>query len=78
MTRLSVASDVMCSVGYDSSTAVLRVEFRNGSVYEYIDVPRHHYDALLAAPSKGRYFNACLRGTFPYHRLAGWRSAPGA
>jgi hypothetical protein len=66
--RVVVASDMMASVGYDSSTAVLEVEFRSGSVYEYLDVPRGHYDALLAAPSKGRYFNASLRGKFHHRR----------
>lgn len=69
MNRVVVASDMMSSVGYDSSSAVLEVEFRNGSVYEYLDVPRDHYDALLAAPSKGRYFNARLRGKFQHRRL---------
>lgn len=69
MNHVVVVSDMMSSVGYDSSTAVLEVEFRNGYVYEYFDVPRDHYDALLAAPSKGRYFNASLRGKFHHRRL---------
>lgn len=70
MNRVTVVSDMMSSVGYDSSTAVLEVEFRNGHVYEYLNVPRAHHDALLSAPSKGRYFNASLRGKFHHQRLA--------
>lgn len=69
MNRVVVVSDMMSSVGYDSSTAVIEVEFRNGYIYQYLDVPRDHYDALLAATSKGRYFNACLRGKFRHRRL---------
>lgn len=69
MTRTSVASDMMSSVGYDPAGAVLEVEFRNRSVYEYMDVPAHHYDALLAAVSKGQFFNACVRGVFAFRRV---------
>jgi hypothetical protein len=69
VTRVGVNSDMMSSCGYDSSTATLEVEFRNGSVYAYHGVPRDRYDALLSASSKGRYFNTHLRGKFPYRRL---------
>ena len=69
MTRISVASAMMYSVGYDSVGAVLEVEFRNGSVYEYLDVPAQHYAALLAAASKGQFFNACVRGVFAFRRV---------
>jgi hypothetical protein len=69
MRRVAVVSDLLTSVGYNAPTAVLELEFRNGLVYEYYAVPRRHYDALLAAPSKGRYFNTFLRGAFPYRRL---------
>ena len=69
MNRISVASDVMSSVGYDSAAAVLEIEFRNGSVYEYLEVPSGHYDALLDAASKGRFFNACVRPAFRFRRI---------
>lgn len=66
--RVVIVSDKMSSAAYDSTTAVLEVEFSNGYVYEYLGVPRDHYDALLAAPSKGRYFNNGLRGKFLHRR----------
>ena len=69
MNRTSVASVMMASVGYDPAGAILEVEFRNGSVYEYLNVPPHHYDVLLAADSKGKFFNACVRGVFPFRRV---------
>ena len=69
MNRVVVVSDMMSSVAYDPTIAVLEVEFRRGSVYQYLGVPRDHYDALLAAPSKGRFFNAHVRTTFPCRRL---------
>ena len=69
MNRVDVVSDVMSSVGYNPTTAVLEVEFCNGSVYEYFDVPHNHYAALLAATSKGRFFNAHLRTAFRCRRV---------
>jgi hypothetical protein len=70
MKRVSVDSAVMCSVGYDAASELLEVEFRNGSVYRYFDVPRDHYDAFLAATSKGKFFNAHVRPAFHFTRVA--------
>jgi hypothetical protein len=67
--RVAVVSDMMSSAGYDPSTAVLEVEFCSGSVYQYFDVPPEHYVALLAATSKGRFFNARLRPMFRCRRI---------
>lgn len=69
MNRLPVASDMMPSVGYDSASAVLASEFRNGSIDQYLDVPRDRYDTLLAATSKGRFFNTLVRGAFGFRRV---------
>ena len=48
---------------------LLRPEFSRGAVYEYFSVPLTVYEALLAAPSKGRYFNQAIRGGFWYRLL---------
>ena len=69
MNRISVTSVVMSSVAYDSNSRTLEVAFRNGSVYEYLDVPPDHYDALLAAASKGQFFNARVRPAFRFNRV---------
>lgn len=69
MTRVSVRSDAMSSAGYDVATAVLEIEFRGGAVYRYFAVPPHHYTGLLAAESKGRYFNTHVRSEFRFERI---------
>lgn len=69
MNRVDVASDVMASVGYDATTAVLEVEFRSGAVYQYIDVPAEQHAALVLAASKGRFFNAHVRPKFHFRRV---------
>ena len=41
----------------------------SGKVYRYFDFPRHQYDELLAAESKGTYFAEQIRGKFRYEEV---------
>jgi len=67
--RMSVVSSVLASVDY-SIDATLVLEFRSGAVYRYFAVPEAVFQALIAAESKGVYFNRKLRNRFAYQRLA--------
>ncbi len=69
VTRTAVVSPVIASVAY-SSQATLDVAFRRGAHYRYFAVPASVVQGLLAAPSKGAYFNRHIRHHFRYHRLA--------
>jgi hypothetical protein len=40
-----------------------------GDVYEYFDVPRAVFRALLAASSKGRFFHAELDGVYRFEQV---------
>ena len=64
MQRIPVLSTDLRSIGYDQSSETLEVEFRNESVYQYSSVPSNIYSALMAAESKGRYFNSEIRKRF--------------
>ena len=67
--RTSVDSSSLASISYDETSHTLEVEFRNGSLYAYFDVPDSAYAALLAADSKGQHFNASIRSCYPYSRI---------
>ena len=62
----SVQSATLVAVGYDGAREVLQLEFHSHKVYCYFGVPGAVYEGLLAAPSKGRYFNGAIRGHFPH------------
>ncbi|PJJ72555.1 KTSC domain-containing protein [Diaminobutyricimonas aerilata] len=64
-------SSVLRAVRYDDATRSLRVRFTSGAMYEYYDVPREVYDALLDPPdgSHGRYFSTHVRDAFDYDEL---------
>lgn len=69
MTRVELTSSVMTSAGYDAASAILEIEFRRGTIYQYVDVPATEYEALLTSSSKGRFFHARLEGMFAYRRI---------
>lgn len=43
MNRTSVTSSNIASIGYDPSSLTLEVEFTDGSIYQYFDVPEAVY-----------------------------------
>jgi len=67
--RMCVVSSMLASVAY-SIDATLDLEFRSGATYRYFAVPQTLFQGLIAAKSKGAYFNRNLRNRFPYQRLA--------
>ena len=69
MERQPVSSSNLRSVGYDRDSSVLEIQFQTGSVYQYVGLPESVYRALLAAGSKGSFFNANIKGTFPYRQV---------
>ena len=69
MLRQSVASTNLQSVGYDEGTRTLEVQFVNGRVYQYYGVPENMHTQLMQAPSKGQFFNAYIRNSYPFSRV---------
>ena len=54
---------------YEESSQVLRVEFKNGSLYEYFDIPDFIFEGMKKAPSKGQYLAQNIKGTYRYARM---------
>lgn len=75
MRRTAVDSTTMKSVGYDSRSRVLEIEFNSGSVYQYLEVPARVFQQLLSAESKGRYFNDEVREDYAYVQVSRTRAA---
>ncbi|HVW25650.1 MAG TPA: KTSC domain-containing protein [Polyangiaceae bacterium] len=64
MKRDRVRSSSIASVGYDEAHHVLEIEFHNGKVYRYLDVPAAVHRLLLQAPSIGEFVNTIVKPTF--------------
>ncbi len=64
MNPIAVESTVLATVAYDADRQLLRIEFRDRSIYHYFSVPVEIHEGLLRAPSKGGYFNSSIRRRF--------------
>jgi len=62
--REPVESSALAAVGYSRSLHVLEIEFRDGLIYRYLEVPRPIYAELMAAESKARFYNKKVRGKY--------------
>lgn len=69
MDRQPVASSNIASIGYENETETLEVEFLNGSIYEYRNVPLVVYEELMSASSYGSYFNREIRTAYAYEKV---------
>ena len=50
------------AAGYDASTSTLRIEFRDGAVYDYHGVSPDMWQAVQRVPSVGKWINRNLAG----------------
>ncbi|MGE3646618.1 MAG: KTSC domain-containing protein [Beijerinckiaceae bacterium] len=69
MLRDPVSSSNIASIGYDPGSETLEIEFTNGSIYRYFNVPSGLHEQLMAAPSKGQFLNTYIRNAYPYSRV---------
>jgi hypothetical protein len=76
MNITAVESATLAALAYDDANEILQLEFRSRAIYRYFGVPAPVHEALLAAPSKGEYFNRAIRGRFPYSRT--WNARAGS
>lgn len=67
MNRTSVRSSNLHSVGYSSGT--LEIEFRDGGIYQYLNVPVEVYTALMNASSHGIYFHRNIRNVYQWEKI---------
>ncbi len=54
--------------GYESTTQVLTVEFQNGGIYDYFDIPEDVHEQMKAASSKGQFLAKVIKSHYRYAR----------
>jgi hypothetical protein len=54
---------------YDTSTKKMITEFKNGSRYEYENVPHTVYAEFRLAESQGKYFTTKISKVYKYNKL---------
>jgi hypothetical protein len=66
---IPVDSSNLNRVRYEEDRRRLEIEFNDGSVYEFYEVPPAEFDGLLAADSHGSYFYKHIRENYSYNRV---------
>ncbi|MFK7796468.1 MAG: KTSC domain-containing protein [Aureispira sp.] len=68
MLRNSIISTSIASLGYDPNQSTLEIEFLEGAVYQYHNIPTAVYLSFVNANSCGRYFNAHIKPHYKYNK----------
>lgn len=63
-------SSNILGIGYDPPSSTLRVVFRTGGAYDFLDVTPETHASFMDAPSYGVYFAANIKGKFPGVKVA--------
>lgn len=69
MNRQPVTSSNIASIGYDADSQTLEIEFLNGGVYQYFDVPQHVHQELMNASSHGQYLAQNIKGIYRFSKV---------
>lgn len=69
MERESVDSSTVLSIGYEPTNSTLEVEFKNGGLYQYYNVPEPIYQQFMASDSKGKFLHAYIKPAYPCSRV---------
>ena len=59
----------MLSIGYDEKRLILEVEFHNGTVYQYLSVPKNIHTSMMHHESKGRFLSSTVAKRYRYKRI---------
>ncbi|MCD9154796.1 KTSC domain-containing protein [Aeromicrobium duanguangcaii] len=62
-------SEALESAAYDDASGTLRVRFRNGGLYDYLDVPRDVFDRLVEADHPWTTWQEHITTAYDYRRL---------
>ncbi|HNR93588.1 MAG TPA: KTSC domain-containing protein [Kiritimatiellia bacterium] len=65
---VAIDSSLLEKVKYDGAAQTLTVVFDSGETYVYAGVPQAIYDGLMAAPSKGSFFEASIKDAFQFEK----------
>jgi len=64
-----IKSSNISKTTYDTETKSLIVEFNNGSVYEYEQIPHQLYTQFRMSESQGKFFFTKISKNFKYKKL---------
>ena len=67
--EVSITSSSMSKAKYDTLKESLRVQFNNGKIYEYMDVPSSIFTKFRLAKSQGKFFNENISKSYEFKKV---------
>ena len=67
--REPIPSSALTAAGYSKRQHIMEIEFCNGAIYRYLDVPASVYQEFMGAESKARYYDWNIKGHYRALRL---------
>lgn len=67
--RQTVESSAIAKIGYSKRRHILEIEFVNGAIYRYLNVPLAVYRQLISAESKARFYDSSIKGHYRSIRI---------
>jgi hypothetical protein len=64
-----IESSNLVRTEYDTESKIVIAEFKNGTKYEYQDVPHKTYTQFRMSESQGKFFSSNIARTFKYKKL---------
>jgi len=64
----TVTSSTIERVAYDERSMTMNIEFKNGSVYQYFDVPSTVFSELANSGSPGQYLAQNVKRSYRFAR----------
>lgn len=69
MKRTKVKSSNVASVGYDVNGKKLEVEFKDGAVYQYLEVSAEVHSRLRRSKSPGKFIHTYVKGAYESEKV---------
>ena len=63
-----IESSNLVKTEYDTQTKKMLVEFKNGTVYEYEEVPHQVYTQFRMSESQGKFFSSKISKSYKYKK----------
>lgn len=70
---IPVSSSTISAMGHDEVSKTMKVEFKNGSVYQYQNVEGELFSSIVGAESVGKAFDAKIKkqaANHPFTKVA--------
>jgi hypothetical protein len=69
MKRTPIPSDFISAIGYAPCASVLEIEFADGTINQYLEIPTSVFDALMASLAHETFFRELIEPHYNVRQL---------